>query len=499
MELALQSNSVPYLKRIVSEVLRQEETGETIVPDSEPDIGTILSVEAVPILRGKDCRSGSVILSGGVKGSILYLPEGENQPRCLELYLPFSMKAIDPALTEQSQVIASIQVISAEGRAINSRKAMLRVELGCQMQAFLPVEDTFCQITQPPKCLQLKQTEYKLMLPLETTEKSFQISETMVLPVPCIRLCDCAISLELGDTRLMGNKGLFKGNAQCKILYTGEDQLLHVHRQSLPFSQFCEFLSDLDGEVVDYVPCITGYDLDWDRSGAADEISVLVHVLMQAVVSGRKTIHLIEDAYVTCGQLNALWQDTVMEVELDRQRFTKTVQKELEGPVVDVIDCQARTDWPQWILQGGQQTMETRISVSVIGYDRQGILCSMSGSVTQAQNTEAAETEQCVCQSIISGPLSLLPVPNGLEAKAELITQAQWFAKQTLRSICGASTEEQAQHSRRPAIVLKRVAGDTTIWEIAKASCAQPEAICQANDWSSDQVPAGEILLIPIG
>ena len=499
MELAVQSYTVPYLRRVFSELVRQEETAETIVPDSEPDIGTILDVGAEPILRGKDCRSGSVIISGGIKGSILYLPEGENDPRCLDVYLPFSIKTSDPALTEKSQVVVSMQIHRAEGRVINSRKAMLRVELGCQIQAFLPTEDRFYQVAQVSQCLQLKKEEYKLTLPLEMAEKSFQLSDELSLSVPCTQLYKCSVTLDLGDTKLMGNKGLFKGNALCKILYMGDDQRLHVHRQSLPFSQYCEFLSDFDEETVDYYPCVTGYDLNWDRAQAPGQVSVVIHLLMQAIVFGRKTIHIIEDAYVTCGQLETTWQNTAMEAELDRQRLTQSIQKELEGPITDVVDWDICAELPEWTRQDGQRTMTAKYNIHVLGYDRQGTICSMGAKVTETQIIAANETEHCVCQNTMVGPLSLSPVPNGLEAKTEIMIQTQWFAQQTLHSLRSGSMEDTSQQMRKPSIVLKRICRESTIWDIAKASCAQPEAICRANDWTSETAPEGAILLIPVG
>lgn len=499
MELVVQSYSVPYLRRIFSELVRQEETAETIVPDSEPDIGTILDVSAEPILRGKDCRSGSVIVSGGIKGSILYLPEGENAPRSLDVYLPFSIKVSDSAMTETSQVVVSFQIHRAEGRIINSRKAMLRVELGCQIQAFLPTEAQFNYLAKVPKCLQLKKAEYRPMLPLETTEKSFQLTEDLSLSVPCAQLYQCSVTVDLGDTRLMGNKGLFKGNVLCKVLYLGDDQKLHVHRQALPFSQYCEFLCDFDEDAVDYYPCVTGYDLNWDKEQTPGQISVSIHLLMQAIVVGRRSIQTIEDAYVTCGQLETTWQDTAMDVELDRQRLTQTIQKELQGPVTDVVDWDICAQLPEWTRQDGQRTMATTYDIHVLGYDRQGMVCSMGAKVTQTQVIAATEAESCICQNPVAGPMSLAPVPNGLEAKTEMVIQTQWFAKQTLHSLHSGSMEDTPQENSRPSIVLKRICRESTIWDIAKASCAQPEAICRANDWTAETVPEGAVLLIPVG
>ena len=58
MELMLQTNPLCYLKTAVREVRCQEETGETLVPDGEPDIATLADCAAEVYLRGKDLAGG---------------------------------------------------------------------------------------------------------------------------------------------------------------------------------------------------------------------------------------------------------------------------------------------------------------------------------------------------------------------------------------------------------------------------------------------------------
>ena len=60
MELTMQSKPVSWLKCVLSEVCRQEETSEAIVPDSLPDIGYILDAHASAVLREKELRNDSV-------------------------------------------------------------------------------------------------------------------------------------------------------------------------------------------------------------------------------------------------------------------------------------------------------------------------------------------------------------------------------------------------------------------------------------------------------
>lgn len=499
MELAMKTKPFCYLKRIMREVRRQEETGEVVVPDSYPDISGILCAGADVVIRGKDCRSGGVTISGGIKGTILYQPEGESLPRCLELYLPFSIKVACAELTERSQIVTAVYVRSAEGKMVNSRKALLRVELSCILLALEPWEDTIYTIQERPDTLQTKEGQYSLKLPLETSEKSFVLGDTLNLPTRCVQLYQFSCQVEVGESRILGNKGVFKGNLLCKALFLDENQRLMVHRQLFPFSQYCEFSQDFDEDTLDLYPCITGYDLELDGQEPAAQIPVTVHMLMQCVVSGKRTLNLLEDAYVTQGQWKPVWNHYELESELDRRQLPQTLCQTMEGTVTDVVDWTTYTDIPDIQSQGEETVVSVKTRVHILGYDQQGHLETMDGILEGSQGF--AMEEHCVglCDNVVSGPLSLLPTPNGLEARQEVTMDAQCIGLQRFTGLQGASVDETDPSVRRPSVVLRRISQDGTLWDIAKQSQARANSIRDANCLDTDQVHRGDILLIPMG
>ena len=173
MELELKQSSMPYMKCVLQEMKYQEETGETIVPDSYPDIGTIIHTYADAVLRGKDCRNGSITVSGGIKGGILYEPEDHSAPRVLDLYLPFTVKTEHPDLQEEDKSICCVNVRAVDGRMINSRKAMLRVERSCSIHAYSAAKEDLYTLTEKPDTLQVLEQSYLLCVPFAVSEKSF--------------------------------------------------------------------------------------------------------------------------------------------------------------------------------------------------------------------------------------------------------------------------------------------------------------------------------------
>ena len=69
MELSFQTLPMRYLGNPIQGSQTQEQTAEVIVPDSCPDVARIVYTSASVIVRGKECRTGSVLVSGGIRAS----------------------------------------------------------------------------------------------------------------------------------------------------------------------------------------------------------------------------------------------------------------------------------------------------------------------------------------------------------------------------------------------------------------------------------------------
>ena len=501
MELAFQTSRFPFLKRVLQEVRCQEETAETIVPDSYPDIASIVDSYAEPVIRGKDCRDGSITISGGVKGGILYLPEDGSWPRTLDYYIPFTVKFEHPSLTERAQVLCSSRVRSVDGRMINSRKAMLRVGLGCSLTAYEQTEEQLYALQEQPEDLQVKSREYTLQLPLETAEKSFVISDTLELPAghPAIsQIYKLQCQLDLSDQKLVGNKAVFKGTASCKFLYLSADQNLHLYQQQLPFSQYCELQTDYDEEKVTVFPVLTGYDLELEGQEDVRRALVTMHVLAQCVVNGTKTVSLIEDAYCTNGQLSPSWKTYAMDVCLDQQHTLQTIRQHMTGDFQELLDTDVYVDYPT--AEQGNQTVKLTVPVNfhVLGFDSSQGLCAVTAKATgeselaldrQARCTPAAEAASCYA-SILS---------EGLEIRCEVDLNTICYAGQHLQTLCSGTTSTEGDDRKRPSVILRKVPRDTELWDVAKACSARADAIRAANHLEDECLTEDRLLLIPVG
>ena len=81
MELDLKKTSLHAYEAGGELVLTQEETAETIVPDYCPDIARIIETDGKVYLHSRELRDGKAELSGTVRVTVLYTPDGEGGVR----------------------------------------------------------------------------------------------------------------------------------------------------------------------------------------------------------------------------------------------------------------------------------------------------------------------------------------------------------------------------------------------------------------------------------
>ena len=71
MEIQFQKTVVPYLQTLTHQMQTQEQTQQVRLSDAMPDVGRVVASWGQVLLRGKEWRSDSFCVSGGVKAWVL--------------------------------------------------------------------------------------------------------------------------------------------------------------------------------------------------------------------------------------------------------------------------------------------------------------------------------------------------------------------------------------------------------------------------------------------
>lgn len=500
MELRFDPKPMQYLCKVLQETKYQEETMDTIVPDSCPDVARVLCGSAVVMTRSKECRAGSITVSGGIRAGVMYMAEGEKIPRHLDLYLPFTVRAESHRVTEDCKVLFCADVKSVDVRMLNSRKLMVRVNLRWTLTAYGSCEQTLYTLEEPPVSLQTYEVEYPMLLPAETAERSFQMTEDISLsgnrPLTG-EIYQFMPRLELTEQRVAGNKAVFKGLAHLHILYGSEGDTLASHEAELPFSQYCELMDVYDEDDMDLYMTLTGCELERVSRQDGEGLLLSLHLLAQCVVHRRHSVKLVEDAYCLGGELLPKWQEYSFANRLDKQVLSCTVRDSREADVSDIAAA--------WVSSSHAQVTQTQAGAEIVApcqvqmlyYDTNGELQFMSFRSEEKQTINLAENAMCCAHIDLPAAPNIIPTGNGVELRYPVSITAESFAENGYKSLCGGEIRENPKSAnQRPAVIVRRTRSGETLWDIAKASGTTVDKIRKANRLDSDVTSTG-VLLIP--
>lgn len=496
MKLEFEKKRIPCLRRILRECQTQEQTQELRLPEEMPDVGLVVGCWGQVILRTKEWRSESVGVSGGVMARVLYIPEGGGAPQSLETWLPFQMKWTIDKTPHDGTVLTVPFLRSADARSLSSRKLMVRTNVGVQTQAWVCEEAEVYSPDEVPEDVMLKKDTYLMLLPKEAGERDFTMEETLQMGTgePQLeQVMQSSIRPEILETKLMGDKVIFRGTGIFHILYRATDGQLYSRDFDVPFSQYAE----LEGEYmldasVKVIPVATNLEAQILEDG---QIHMKAGILGQYMIWQTEPVEVIEDAYSPSREVSVLRQPLQIPSVLEMTCQTHQAKVDFPG---DIQRCAEVTFLPEQPITGkdGQWEEADLTGVfQVLYYDPEGQLyaevCPWKDLWTQ-RSDENVGVEMLL---LPSGRAQANPAEAQLQS--DIVLESVTSAAEPLQAVAAMELGEPAEPDpKRPSLILQR-AGKNSLWELAKATGSTVESIMAANQLETDPYE-DQMLLIPI-
>ena len=183
MELELKKACFDAYEAAGELTLTQEETAETIVPDYCPDIARIIETTGKVFLHSREMRDGRAEISGTVRVTVLYTPEGEGGIRTLEFAMPFTVETDGRSLPDCAALLADTEPELLETRMLNPRKVFTHCKLVTRLTGYQRRPLCFCTDAEagPELCIEKKQEQQHAIVLTHIAEKDFTFSEQMDL------------------------------------------------------------------------------------------------------------------------------------------------------------------------------------------------------------------------------------------------------------------------------------------------------------------------------
>jgi len=497
MKVEFDKRECRYLHRLAAEIQSQEQTQELRLTEGMPDIGSIIGAWGQVLIRGKEWRGDSMIVSGGVMVWTLYAPEDGSGVQKVEGWLPFQIKWQLPDTPRDGVILAAPYLRSVDARSISARKLMLRTVVEILAEAYIQEQTPLHIPGEVPGDLQVLRQKHTILLPKEAGERHFEISETLQLPAsapPLREVIRFDLRPEIVDEKVMTDKGVFRGSAVVHLVYDDPQGQLHCWDFDVPFSQYTQLDSPYEEHAqLQVIPAVTALELETADDGM---LNLTAGMTCQYLVYDNEQMELAQDAYGLrhCVQADAQVLNLPRVMEIQTQSLP--LDQSAEADALAVVDAAFWPAAPRILRQPGGQDLELSGQLQVLYYDPQEKLCAVSTGWSHTLQLPAEGVSICayasptgIIQGHNSGPQ--LQMTGKIHLQTRQMVQAEY-------PMIGAVTlgEEIVPDPDRPSLILRRV-GQEDLWHMAKDHGTTVEQIRRANGLEGDPAP-GQMLLIPI-
>jgi hypothetical protein len=502
MELELNRTHLTGYEAVLDTTVFQEETLETIVPDACPDILRLVDTQGTILLKNKTAADGRVTLTGTARLAVLYLPDGEGGPCRLEVNIPFSLSAEEGRIQGGCPVFAMPRVVQADTRTANPRKIVTRVEIAAHIQVYTPADAALCTAVQTTDGAVERLTQsHRPYWIAALAEKPISFQEDLSVPAgrpAAEELLRSRVELVCHESKLIGSKLIFKGEASVRLLYRPVGGGLDAADFTLPFSQIAEVVGVGEEGTCQVELSLTAVQFTLGEDGRT--VSADLSILTQAVVGEERAVEVLADAYSTDSPLRVEQGEYRYWARQAQDTVRQTARQVLETglPVRAVVDAVCAVGRTGQSREGQALRLTAELTVTAVFLTEEGAC----GAVSRRLEVSCAVDvpEDCVCQfSCQCGPLLATPTADGVEVRLPVE-----FPYLCLRETRAPVVEDMAADvapeetpGPRPSLVLRILDQGEQLWDVAKRYGTTIEDMEQANELGREQLCAGKLLLIP--
>ncbi|MCI9120493.1 MAG: DUF3794 domain-containing protein [Oscillibacter sp.] len=508
MELEMKNVSLDTYETGGELTLTQEETAETIVPDYCPDIARIIETDGKVYLHSRELRDGKAELSGTVRVTVLYTPDGESGVRTLEFAMPFTVESDSRSLPNCQYLTAEAEPEFLEARMLNPRKIFTHCKLVTHLTGYQRSPLHFCTDVEADErlCVEKRQERQHAILLTHIAEKDFTFTEEMNLSPGregASELLTSQVSSTVTETKIVGNKLIFKGVFSISLLYRTSSGSCGSTVSELPFSQIMEVEGAQEGALASLQLQLTGTDLQIDGDDPEGrQIAVTLYLHATALLREEQELTLLNDLYSTAYDLT--YDAVPLSLTSFRETLTRrqTLREVLEIGVVaeSILALSAVCGAVSVSREGGTAVLRTGVTVRAMYLDEGGVPLVAERSLDASCQLELPEdsrvTARAVCTEEIQGTLG----ERGIEVRfpVDFHIEAAARTKKICVSAAKLDTETAKDTSGAPSLVLRCIGRQESTWDLAKKYNTTISAILSANQLEEEgDIPADQMLLIP--
>ena len=508
--MELQREPITYHTCPLHRIVLSTAEGDVIVPDSKPDIHTILQVTATPHISDVDVLAGRISVQGMVDFTILYRPDGDpSKVESIPATFPFAETLEDSALSSDMTVSVRLATESAVGKLQNSRKLSVCAKIQLTLSADCAKEaDAICQIPEQEESVEYLSAEVETCHLCIGTFCPFGMEEVLDVPsgnpaISEIHAMDVCISP--GESKAIQNKIVWKATALITTIYTGSDESVSMMEHEIPITEILD-VADMEEDMIFGVdPNLESiaYRLEGDNR----QIAVSIQWKIGIAAWKTETLSCITDAY--CPRKNFQAETgtlpiscPIAEREENISRRETLVLSESEPPISRILNCRAEPVILRTQVGDGYVDVEGKLLTSIL-YFAEGEEESIASIGREIPFTErinlpsAKEGMRADVSSTLTHVSYTMVSREEVECRFNLLLTIFVIAEKSIPYLADAKITDETP-SNRPSVIISFAGEGDTLWSIAKNYNIPMDDLLAANDIKEDTpVIGGMQFLIP--
>ena len=476
--------------------------GDMIVPDSKPDILSTICTSGVVCVYKKEVFDDKVRIDGSVNTFITYLADDEkDKVRGINTSLDFSETFNISGCKEGMDEVIETKLKSIECKVINGRKIGIKATLEVEIKIYSNDEVEIINEIKDSEDIKVLKDDLSVNSLVGKGETKIYAKDT--IPINAeeniaeilkndIDICD-------KDIKISYNKILTKAEAKVTTVYLTEDNRINCVVSKIPVVGFIDIPN-----VTEQNSCDINYEIKnmVIKLNPSEEHSIYmeIEVVVKAFVYEEKQIHLIQDLYSPCENLEF---DTKRISTIANKKAKKDLKQIREKVMIEGIENQEILSVEVMPVIEKQKSLNNRIiyegslNLKFIMKDSNISIDTKSASIPFEYVIEDVKDASSEIEIEVANSDYIIQEGGVINCTIDLLVNQKIYNNINL-NIMNEIQSNGAREIEDYSIIIYVVQKGDTLWNIAKKFGSTVECIAKVNEIEDEnKICVGQKIFVP--
>ena len=505
MDITLKKENYKILQTIKDNSIEECVEADFSLPEYMPEILRIIKSTAQPKVNSCKGVGERVTVDGECELRMIYTAE-DGGIYSFTQSKPFTRHCENNVFNNATDINCEVAVSYVNCRATSTKRAEIKAGIVIKINAFLEETEEIISLEENA-CIEKKCIPIRAMSLGCKKTRSFSMSDTAPLSVPCSFIINSRASAICTEVKKISNKIMVKGDAVVEICYVNaNDKSCTEHiRHTLPINQILEFDGMEERYTGNVSLNVTAVDvmLKNEQEGAGSSFDIGISIDACATMWEEKELVVINDAYAVGSCIDLKKKSMMFFTPLDEIRDTYIFRQDFQvtgegvskvmGSTCEITNVTAKKENDKFIILAN-------LSLSVLIKDTSGSISNVN-KVLDVKYERKADYEDCDIFCLPKLNVFSLDCAekgnNSIDVRAEVNVSSSVFGKVFIDGVTDITESEKQLVRNSNAITVYFPEESESLWSIARRYNTTVKAIAEENGLEGDTTENLKVVFIP--